>query len=225
MTHSRLVALVCCLSLGACCFAPQPVPSVATAPVVPTTAVGTSGPGAAGCPDLATAIVGTWAREGVVEEYRADGSYVLNGMPGTITWMRPGHAMIDVPAATFHMEYDIALADAITLVSADPNHIGAIATRSSPTPSIPSSCFDLSGAWVGSWTPSTGGTVERYDADGSYAAPGVGQWSFTAPGRLHLQNVNGTFNDYTIGMASPTTALAVSMPPLAPAGVAYTRAL
>jgi hypothetical protein len=221
MTHRQRVLALAALSLAGCCFAPQAAP--APAPVAPTAAA--SGPGAPGCPDLATSIVGTWAREGVVEEYRADGSYVLNGMTGTIAWMRPGHATIDVPAATFHMEYDLALADATTLVSADPNHVGAVATRTTPAPSIPAPCFDLSSAWVGTWSPSGGGPSERYDADGTYAAPGAGTWSFTAPGHLHLAGAGGANSDYVLGMASPSTALAVSLPPLAPAGVAYTRAL
>jgi hypothetical protein len=232
MRQPSSFALSLTVVIQACCFTPQAPPEpapVTTTPPPPQTAVapvvgGAIGSGAAGCPELRTAIVGSFAREGVVEEYREDGSYTLNGMPGTLTWMRAGHAMIDVPAASFHMEYDLALADAMTLVSSDPNRIGAVATRTSPPPAIPPTCFDLATVWVGTWTPSGGGANEQYNADGSYAAPGVGQWSMPAPGRLHLVNVTGATSDYILGMASPGTALAVSLPPLAPAGIAYTRA-
>lgn len=215
--------------LGACCFgadarssAPEPVaPAASIVAPIPSF---TTGPSAPGCPDLSVAIVGAWTREGVSEEYRADGTYTLNGRPGTVTWIRPGHAMIDVPSAAFHMEYDVALADAMTLVSSDPSQIGAIATRTTPPPAIPATCFDLSAAWVGTWTPVAGGESEQYSPDGTYAAPGIGRWSFSAPGRLHLVNVDGAASDYVLGMATTSSAIAVSLPPLGPLGVVYTRA-
>ena len=210
MRPPKSFALALVFGLQACCFTPQAPPEPTPAAPSPTPTAtptpspvapvvgGALGTGAAGCPELRTAIVGTFAREGVVEEYREDGTYTLNGMTGTLTWMRPGHAMIDVPAASFHMEYDIALADAMTLVSSDPNRIGAVATRTTPPPAIPPTCFDLTTAWAGTWTPSGGGANEQYNADGSYAAPGIGQWSMTAPGRLHLVNVTGATSDYVL---------------------------
>lgn len=195
-----------------------------SAPAAPAMPAGVSGPSAPGCPDLSTSILGTWVREGFVEEYRADGTYVINGQTGTITWSRPGHAVLDVPSATFHAEYDLALADPTTLVAADANGVGSIYARTSPPPAIPAPCFDLAASWVGRWTPNRGGPEESYAADGTYAAPGTGHWSFVAPGRLHLAGDNGQNSDYVVGMATATTAIAVSQPPLAPAGVAYTRA-
>jgi len=210
-TTFRLLAF---LTLGGCCFAPTNTPDMP---------VGPSGPSAPGCPDLPTSIVGSWTRDGFTETYGADGSYTINGAAGTIQWLAPGHALLDVPSVPLHVEYDLALADATTLIAADPNHIGTVYTRSSPAPAIPAPCSALRAAWVGTWIPSTGGPNERYDADGSYAAPGVGRWSFSAPGRLHLVNDNGMTSDYIVAMSSVGTALAVSLPPLAPAGVAYRR--
>lgn len=218
-TTARTLALS--LALAGCCMGGAAPPS----PTPASAAAGPSGPSAPGCPDIATTIVGTWQREGFVEEYRLDGTYVINGMPGTITWARPGHAVLDVPAGPMHAEYDLALADAVTLLAANADHVGSVYARTSVAPAIPPGCFDLTSAWVGTWTPSTGGAQERYGADGRYAAPGVGQWTISAPGRLHLVNENGATSDYFLGMVDANTALAVSMPPLAPAGVAYTRSL
>jgi hypothetical protein len=214
------------LGLSGCCMgggASTTGPGAPEAPAPPTAPVGPRGPGAPGCPDLAASLVGTWSREGFVEEYRADGTYVINGHVGTFRWLAPGHALLDVPEGSLHVEYDLALADTTTLVAADPNGIGTIYTRTSPPPAIATSCFDLGTAWIGTWIPNRGGSPEQYDADGVYTAPGRGRWTFTAPGRLHLENDNGVTSDYVLGMASGTTALAVSLPPLAPAGTAYHR--
>jgi hypothetical protein len=211
--HARTVLA---LLLSGCCFGGAHAPAPVAAPASPT------GPTAPGCLPLATAIVGTWTRAGFVEEYRADGTYVINGQTGTIVWATAGRATLDVPG-TFHAAYDLALADPSTLLAADPNGVGSIYSRASPPPSMPAECFDLRTAWVGTWTPTRGGPPERYTLDGRYAAPGVGAWSFTAPGRLHLQNDNGIVSEYVVGLSSSMTALAVSLPPLPSAGVAYLR--
>lgn len=204
------------LLVSGCCFAPT------AAPV--ETPAGPSGPGAPGCPDLGTSIVGTWARAGFVEEYRADGTYVINGAAGTYRWISPGHATLDEPTHTFHADYDLGLADSTTLVAIDPNGVGTIYTRSSPTPSIPENCLDLRAAFARTWTPRSGGTPEVYATDGTYRAPGVGRWSFPAPGRLHLVRDDGVTSDYVVAMPSTAVMLAVTSPPGPPLGVAYAAA-
>src|SRR6516225_9615590 len=127
--------------------------------------VGPSGPSAPGCVPLATSIVGTWTRAGFVEEYRADGTYVINGETGTIAWETPGHAVLDVPSRSFHAAYDLALADPNTLVASDPNGIGSVYTRTTPAPTMPAECFDLRAAWAATWIPIRGGAPERYTVD------------------------------------------------------------
>jgi hypothetical protein len=201
--------------LGGCCFgggasAPAPVPP-ATAPVAPT-----------GCPELQAAILGTWTREGFVEEYRADGTYVVNGRTGTFSWIEPGHAMLDVPDAQFHVPYHLGLADVNQLIAIDPSNIATAYVRSSPPPAVDAACYERRAAWVGTWI---GGPMpEAYAADGTYAIGSVrGQWSFPSNGRLHLQSTAGPAGEYWIAHVSPTAALAMPLPPLEPRGVVYTR--
>ncbi len=219
-----MTLLVLAAFLGGCCFAPTASapaspPVVASAPA----AVGPTGPAAPGCSDIATTILGTWSRDALVEEYGAGGTYSINGQPGTIVWARPGHATLEVPGSGFHAEYDLALVDATTLLAVDANGAGTVYQRTSPPPAIPAECFDLRTAWVGTWLPTLGGPPERYDADGHYQVVGAGTWSFTTPGHLHLVREDGVTSDYLIGMVSTGAALAVSLPPLPPSGVAYTR--
>jgi len=170
---------------------------------------------------VASAIVGTWSRPGYVEEYGADGSYVINGRRGTIRWLRPGHALLEVPEMAFRAEYDLALADASTLLAIDPNRIGSTYQRTSPAPAIPPACFDLRGSIVGTWIG--GPAPETYTADGRYHVLGDGRWSFVAPGRLQLVRDDGVTSDYWFAMPTPDVALAIPMPPLEPRGIAYAR--
>ncbi len=207
------VLLVSTLLLSSCCFgggaSPTPPPTSAPLEAPPGT-----------CPDVATAILGSWSRTGFVEEYGANGSYTINGHAGTITWLRPGHALIDVPP-TLHTEYDLGLTDVNELIAVDPQGVGTVYARLSPPPPIEPACYDIRPRFVGTWLSS--GTPERYDADGTYQVAVHGQWSFTNNGHLHLASDEGVTNDYWFAIVSPTAAIAVSMPPLPPLGVVYTR--
>jgi hypothetical protein len=211
--------LAVALLLTGCCFTPTASPGTPTA--APSVSAGPSGPGAPGCPDLTTTIVGTWTREGSVEEYRADGTYVINGVSGTYRFGSPGRVTLDEPSTGLHADFDLGLADAMTLVAIGPGNVGTTYTRSSPPPSIPAICFDLSAAFARTWAPRAGGPPEVYSADGTYTVVGTGRWSFTAPGRLLLvREGDGLTTDYVVAMPSATSMLAVR----AGTGAAYDAA-
>ena len=225
-TTALLAASTFALAASGCCMSASvpeprgppppaaPPPAGARAGGAPTPA---AGPGTPGCPDLTTSIVGTWSTEGLVEEYRADGVYVINGVAGTYRFLSPGHAVLDEPSGGLHGEYELGLSDASTLIAIGANHIAMTYTRTSPAPVIPANCFDLTGSFPRTWLPRGGGTPELYSADGSYTVGGSGRWSFTAPGRLLLTRSDGVTSDYVVAMPSPTMMLAVR----AGQGVAY----
>ncbi|MDQ3037097.1 MAG: hypothetical protein M3Y87_32180 [Myxococcota bacterium] len=205
--------------LTGCCYSPTASPDTPTP--APSAPAGPSGPGAPGCPDLTTAIVGTWTREGLVEEYREDGTYVINGVSGTYRFTSPGRAVLDEPSTGLHAEYDLGLADPMTLVAINPGNVALTYARSSAPPSIPAHCFDLGTAFARTWMPRAGGPPEVYSADGAYTVSGTGRWSFTAPGRLLLvRSADSMTTDYVVAMPSATTMLAVR----AGVGAAYDAA-
>ncbi len=180
-----------------CCFS-SPAPPGVHAPG-PQASPGT-------CPSIETAILGTWTRDGFVEEYRAGGVYVLNGHEGTIRWLANGHAMLEVPP-NLHEEYVLALADEGVLLASDPNGIGTIYQRTSPAPGYDRDCWNIEAEIVGGWA---GGTfVETYGADGSYRVNELaGSYHFTRNGLVHIETQSGT-GDYQIALTSPTTAIAM----------------
>lgn len=202
----RSVGLVSVL-LGGCCLAganepppavpaPTPVPAVAAAPT----------PAPTGCPSIADAIVGTWQRQGFVEEYRAGGVYVLNGREGTVRWLADGRAFLDVPP-DFHQEYTLALADEGVLLAAGSNRFGTIYTRTSPSPRYPASCWDVREEIVGRWIG--GEFQETYGADGSYRVNDLtGTFSLSGNGLLRIETQQGP-GDYYFALTSPTTAVAM----------------
>ena len=202
--------LTIALLLTGCCFTPTPSPSPGTPTTAPSVPAGPSGPGAPGCPDLTTTIVGTWTREGLVEEYRADGTYVINGASGTYRFDSPGRATLDEPSGGLHAEYHLGLADPMTLVVIGAGNVGVTYTRSSAPPSIPANCLDLSASFARTWIPRAGGPPEIYSADGTYTVGTTGRWSFAAPGRLLLvRGSDSMTTDYVVAMPSPTLMLAV----------------
>jgi hypothetical protein len=211
--------LAAALLLGGCCFAPTP--SAAPAPVATTPVVGARGPGMPGCVAIATAIVGSWAREGFLEEYRADGTYLLNGRAGTYRWLRPGHAVLEIPEMGWSAEYDLGLRDARTLLAIDPSRIGTLYDRRSEAPAMPDACFDLTTSIVGTWL---GGPMpETYRADLTYQVAGAGTYSFPQHGVLRLVRDDGLASDYSLAMVTPDTMMAIPSPPLEPRGIVYTR--
>lgn len=201
MRHALLFGLAA--SLTGCCplFAPEadeaPPPTSATTATQPATPT-------AQCPTVEQAILGTWEREGFVEEYGPGGRYVINGNVGTIRWLASGRAFLDV--GTLHAEYHLGLTDVNELIAVDPSHIGSVYRRTSPPPSIPSSCYALRQRIVGTWV---GGTyTEVYNADGSYRVNALtGTWRETSNGRLHIETQAGV-GDYWWAMLSPTSAVA-----------------
>lgn len=198
--HRLVVLLASCL-IGCCPMfggeeesPPEPSPSTTPAPAASGDA----------CPSVEQAILGTWSREGFVEEYRAGGVYVINGQEGTIRWLAPGRAFLDV--GTLHAEYHLGLTDVNELIAVDPSHIGSVYRRTSPPPAIPSTCYDLRARIPGTWV---GGTyTEVYGVDGSYRVNALtGTWQMTSNGRLRIETQSGT-GDYHWAMLSPTTAVA-----------------
>lgn len=203
--------IVIALLLTGCCItpsttnpgAPGAAPAVGAAPAL-------TGPGGPGCLDVATALVGTWAREGLVEEYRADGTYAINGVTGTYRFTAPGRAALDEATTGRHAEFDIGIADATTMISIGEGNVGVVYARTSPPPAAAASCYDLSTAFARTWIPRIGGPPEVYAADGTYTVSGSGRWSFTAPGRLLLVRTgDGVTSDYVVAMPTPTTMMAV----------------
>lgn len=196
------IGLLCLASLlGGCC--PLFAPTEEESPPAPTT-TSTAPVVSAECPSIEQAILGTWSREGFVEEYRPGGGYVINGQVGTIRWLAPGRAFLDV--GDFHAEYHLGLTDVNELIAVDPSNIGSVYRRTSPPPSIPASCFDLRQRIVGTWV---GGTyTEVYGADGSYRVNALtGTWQTPSNGRLRITTQTGT-GDYHWAMLSPTSAVA-----------------
>jgi len=204
--------------LSGCCFTPASPPT-STSPVT-TVAPTPSDPAAPACPDLATNIIGIWSSASLVEEYRPDGVYVINGTAGTYRFTSPGHVVLDEPTTGLHGEWDVGVADASTLVGIDARGAALVYTRTSPAPAIPASCLDLSSSFARTWNPRPGGPPEVYGADGTYRVVGAGRWTFTAPGRLLLTRDDGMTTDYVVAMPSATTMLAVR----AGQGVAYDAA-
>jgi ABC-type sugar transport system ATPase subunit len=159
-----LVGLGACatLSSGGCCLASSaPTPP----PAVPSPNLAPPEPAPPGCPTIELAILGTWSREGFVEEYRAGGVYVLNGHEGTVRWLGEGRVFLDVPP-DFHEEYTLALADRDLLLAADRGGVGTVYQRTSTPPTADASCWDVRDEIVGRWV---GGQFrELYEPDGTY---------------------------------------------------------
>lgn len=197
------VVLAATLASG-CCFSGGPPPGVPepTSPTAPRSPHATPG----SCPAIEDAILGTWTRDGFVEEYRAGGVYVINGNVGTIRWLANGHAMLEVPP-NLHEEYTLALADEDVLVAGDPNRIGTIYRRTSPSPGHDRECWNVEDEIVGTWA---GGTfVESYAGDGSYRVNELtGSYHFLRNGLVHIETQAGT-GDYRFALTSPTTAVAM----------------
>jgi hypothetical protein len=175
------------------------------------------------CPDVATLVTGTWSGpNNVTEEWRDGGAYVINGRVGTFRWIAPGRAFIEVPGTELHHEYWVGLPSANELIAIDPNRVGTLYSRTTPSPNVDARCFDLTTRIVGTWIG--GQYAETYNADGTYRVNDVtGRWSFTSPGHLRLENSQGPASDYLYAIVSPTQALAVNLPPLRPEGTIYTR--
>lgn len=172
------------------------------------------------CPSIETAILGTWTREGYVEEYRPGGVYLINGHEGTIRWLGEGRAFLEV-LPELHHEYTLALADVDTLVASDPNRIGSFYQRVTEAPIIDRSCFDIRDEIVGTWAG--GSFSETYAPDGSYRVNDLtGTYRLDGNGLLHIQTGAGP-GEYYFAMTSPTTAIAMMREQLAPT-VTYTRA-
>lgn len=205
----------CCLSGSSEATPPPGVPSPHPQPA-PIAA-----PTPTGCPSIADAIVGTWQRQGFVEEYRAGGVYVLNGREGTVRWLADGRAFLDVPP-DFHEEYTLALADEGVLLAAGSNRYGTIYTRTSPSPGYPTACWDVHQSIVGRWM---GGQFEEtYGADGSYRVNDLtGTYSVGGNGLLHIETQSGP-GEYYFALTSPRTAVAMMRREGAPL-TSYTRTL
>lgn len=187
-------------------------PPAVNVPVVPPT-----GPTAVSCPAIQDMILGTWTTEGFIEEYRPGNVYVLNGVEGTIRWLGPGRAFLDV--GTLHAEYYLALTGPNELIAINPDHVGTSYRRTSPPPAVDASCFDFSQQLVGTWV---GGTyTETYQAGGGYQVNNLtGTWQLTGPGHLRVSTQTGT-GDYLVAVLSPTSMVAVSQ--TSNRGTIYTR--
>jgi len=214
---ARLGTLIAATTLASgCCFSSTPPPGVPA----PTSVGGLPAPETPPrCPPIETAILGTWTRDGFVEEYRAGGVYVLNGNLGTIRWLANGHAMLEIPP-TLHEEYVLALSDEDVLIASDPNRVGTIYRRTSPSPGYDRECWNIEAEVVGGWA---GGTfVESYGADGSYRVNELtGSYHFERNGLLHIETQAGT-GDYRFALTSPTSAIVMLDRDGAPV-VEYTR--
>jgi hypothetical protein len=209
--------------LGGCCLSGMSEATPPPAVPSPTPAPGPVAPRLppSGCPSIADAILGTWQRQGFVEEYRAGGVYVLNGREGTVRWLAEGRAFLEVPPE-FHAEYTLALADEGVLLAAGSNHLGTIYTRTSASPGFPAACWDMRDEIVGRWM---GGQFEEtYGADGSYRVNELtGTYSVTGNGLLSIETQSGP-GDYYFALTSPTTAVAMMRVEGATL-TSYTRAL
>lgn len=185
------------------------------APTAPAIAPGTT----AVCPPIETAILGTWSRDGYVEEYREGGVYVINAQVGTIRWLGAGRAFLDVPP-NLHHEYTLALADTNVLVASDPGNVGTFYQRMTPPPAMDATCTDIRDEIVGTWAG--GAYAETYNADGSYRVNALsGTYRFDGNGLLHIETEAGP-GDYYFALTSPTSGVAMMRVQGAPA-VNYTR--
>jgi hypothetical protein len=213
-----LVGLGACatLSSGGCCLASSaPTPP----PAVPSPNLAPPEPAPPGCPTIELAILGTWSREGFVEEYRAGGVYVLNGHEGTVRWLGEGRVFLDVPP-DFHEEYTLALADRDLLLAADRGGVGTVYQRTSTPPTADASCWDVRDEIVGRWV---GGQFrELYEPDGTYRVNELhGSYVVTGNGRVRIVTEAGE-GDYYFALTSPSTAVAMMQREGAPL-TRYTR--
>jgi hypothetical protein len=163
----------------------------------------TPGPRPIGCPPIEEAIIGAWQRDGYVEEFRGEGTYVLNGQEGAFRFRSPGHVVLDVGGR--HEEHVVGLSDVNELISADESLIGHVSARISPAPPIPASCYDLRTSIVGTWL---GGEVpEAFGRDDSYrAGDRTGTWSMPTSGHLTIRTSTGT-SERVFAQLSDTTAM------------------
>jgi hypothetical protein len=186
-------SLTVAIALASCALAP-PAPSLAP------------GPRAFGCVPIEEAILGVWQRDGVVEEFRADGTYLLNGQEGAFRWRMPGHVVLD--AAGIHAEHVVGLTSLNELISADENLRGHVSGRISPPPSIPVDCYDVRTSIVGTWIG--GAAPVTFERGAGYAAGDrIGIWSMPANGHLSIRiEPEGTTN-HLFAQLSDTTAMSL----------------
>jgi hypothetical protein len=188
------------LAVGGCCLASSSPPAVPSPNPSPTA------PAPVGCPTIELAILGTWSREGFVEEYRAGGVYVLNGHEGTVRWLGEGRVFLDVPP-DFHEEYRLALADRDVLLAADRGGVGNIYQRTSTPPAADPGCWDVRDQIIGRWV---GGQFrEVYERDGTCRVNELnGSYVVTGNGRIRIVTEAGQ-GDYYFALTSPSTAVAM----------------
>lgn len=218
-SNGTIVGLGVCatLSIGGCCLASSGPPT--PPPAVPSPNPSPTSPLPASCPTIELAILGTWSREGFVEEYRPGGVYVLNGHEGTVRWLGEGRVFLDVPP-DFHEEYTLALADRDVLLAADRGGAGTVYQRTSPPPPAEPGCWDVRDEIVGRWV---GGQFrEVYEPDGTYRVNELhGSYVVTGNGRIRIVTEAGE-GDYYFALTSASTAVAMMQREGAPL-TRYTR--
>lgn len=189
------LALAIVVALTGCVESAPPAPEL------------TPGPRTFGCVPIEEAIIGTWQREGLIEEFRGDGAYLLNGVEGAFRFRSPGYVVLD--AAGIHAEHVVGLTSVNELISADESGVGHVSARVSPPPPIPDDCYDLRsmivGTWLGSAQPQTFGrdsTWSSGDRAGAWSMPSHGHLAIRAP-------VSAAAVNYLVAQLSDTTALAI----------------